>query len=362
MRKLFVLLCISFTFVAACSGNASPLAHSLYYLSGRDASAQVWRMDPDGVITTQITHEENGVQVFSVSPADGSLAVVTNNQLFLADPNGADRRLIADASAVDENIEEYYFRATISDPVFSPDGATLAYGFDGIHLYDVASGEDRHVLTNLGNLLGEIFVFAKEDYAPGPWSPDGSRLLITMGYVEGSTLAVIDPDAEQPFTRLRSDGPVCCNFSWSADSRSVMVANPYYTGDLPGLWRYDAETGAQVALVPGIAADGSMNYVGWPFQGLDGTLFYFFVNLDHFSPDTGIPLTLVRSAADGSGRTQLHADSFYIHEALWAADGSLALLVEPSEAGSRLLLAPTNGGALQVLLVGEGIRNLAWGP
>lgn len=362
MRKPFVLLCITFAFLAACSGSASPLAHSLYFLSGRDAGAQVWRLDADGVTATQITHEESGVQDFSVSPADGLLAIVTNNQLFLADPNGADRRLIADAGAVDENIEEYYFRATISDPVFSPNGATLAYGFDGIHLYEVASGEDRHVLTNLGNLLGETFVFAKEVYAPGPWSPDGSRLLIIMGYFEGSTLAVMDLDAEQPFTRLRSDGPVCCNFSWSADSLSVLVANPHYTGDPPGLWRYDAETGAQEALVPGIAADGSMNYVGWPFQGLHGTLFYFFVNLDHFSPDTGIPLTLVRSAADGSGRTQLHADSFSIHEVLWAADGSLALVVGPSEAGSRLLLAPTDGGAVQVLLRGENIRKLAWGP
>jgi hypothetical protein len=100
-----------------------------------------------------------------------------------------------------------------------------------------ASGADQHVLKNLGNLLGEPFVFVLEDYYPGPWSPDGSKLLIEMGYFEGSTLAVMEPGKAQPFTRMRSAGPVCCQYSWAADGLSVFVANPHFTVQWPGLWR-----------------------------------------------------------------------------------------------------------------------------
>lgn len=350
---------VLFAFLASCSGAANPLPHAVYYLSGRDADAQVWRLEPDGVATTQLTYEVSGVVEFAVSPTDGSLAIITENQLYLLDQSG-DRRLVADASAVDENIEDYIFRGFVSDPVFSPDGATLAYAFDGIHFYDLNDGQDRNVITNLGNLLGEPFVFAKEVYSPGAWSADGGKLLITMGYYEGSTLAVMDPDAEQPFTRLRSDGPVCCQFSWSADSRSVLAANPYYTGDTPGLWRFDATTGEQEVLVRGVSEDGISHYVGWPFQFVDGSLFYFHAGIEHFSPDDGIPLKLVKGSAYSSG-AELRPENFSIREALWAPDGSLALVLEPGETLDRLLLVPSDDGAIQILLEAESIRSLAWG-
>jgi hypothetical protein len=76
-----------------------------------------------------------------------------------------------------------------------------------------------------------------------------AKLLIEMGYFEGSTLAVMEPGKAQPFTRIRSDGPVCCMFSWAADGLSVFAANPHYMVGRPGLWRYDAETGEEYALV-----------------------------------------------------------------------------------------------------------------
>ena len=360
-RSAFFLIPF-FAFLAACSGAASPLPHSLYYLSGWDADAQVWRLDLETQSTQQVTGEEFGVQDFSVSPADGSLAIVTGNRLYLLDADGGDRRLVADGSTVDPNIEDYIFRGFVNDPVFSPDGATLAYAFDGLHLYDTASTEDKHALTNLGNLNDEPFVFAKEVYSPGRWSPDGSKLLILMDYYEGSTLAVMDPDAEQPFTRLRSEGPVCCTFSWSADSQSVLVANPNYTGDIPGLWSFDAHTGEETVLIPGIAEDGSINFVGWPFKRQDGSLYYFHENVERFSPDEGIHLSMARSAADGGNRTQLRPDVFSFYDALWSPDGSFALVVEPGDEASRLLHVPADGSPLQVLLEGEWIRGLAWGP
>jgi len=311
----------------------------------------------------QITHEKKGVDAFAVSPINGEIAFVTDNQLFLMNSDGENLSLIADGHAVDENVEDYFFRSWVSSPIFSPDGRILAYGFNGLHLYNLAIGEDTHVLTNVGNLLGEPFVFSKEAYSPGPWSPDGSLLLIIMAYYEGSTLAVMDFDAEQPFRRLWSDGPVCCVFNWSADGNSVLVANPSYSVDIPGLWRFNAETGEQSVVIPGLEEDGSINFVGWPMQLDSGDLYFFHVNLEHFSPDVGIPLTMIRSDPDGFHQKQVRSEIFRISTVLWTQDGSAALILQPSDnENTQVTLARIDGSPLLILFEGERIRDPMWGP
>jgi hypothetical protein len=78
----------------------------------------------------------------------------------------------------------------------------------------------------------------------------------------------------------------------------------------------------------------------------------------------GIPLQMVRSDSDGSNLTQLRPEQFHIAEALWAQDGSLALVLQRSSAGGRqMLLAPADGSPPQVLIEhADEIRDLAWGP
>jgi Tol biopolymer transport system component len=349
------------------SGCTTPslLPQAIYYLGSAGEMAQIWRMDAGGINRVQITNEGNGIQDFAVSPADGSLAFVSDNRLYLVDASGQNRHLIADGSTVDPGIEDYVFHGTVNSPVFSPDGQTLAYAFDGLHLFDLATRKDEHELTNLGNpLLGEAYVFSREAYSPGPWSPDGSKLLIVMGYYEGSTLAVMDLKAAQPFTRLRTNGPACCYFSWTKDSRAVLVANPTFSTNMPGLWRYDAETGQETSLLQGLTGSGPMNYAGWPIQPAKGGLYFFYVNQGNFSPEVGIPLAMVRSEPDGSSLAPLRSEEFHIAEALWAPDGSLAVIVGRAGEGSwQVMLARSDRSPLQVLIeAGKGIRNLTWGP
>ncbi|HSB91118.1 MAG TPA: hypothetical protein VLD63_13965 [Anaerolineales bacterium] len=358
MRNITAVLALS-GLLAACT--PSPLPHSVYYLEGKDEAAQVRRLDADGE-SAQVTHEESGIQEFAVSPADGSLAIVTNNQLFLTDADGGNRLRIADESDVDRRVDDPGFTTAVSSPVFSPDGQTLAYALDGLHLYDVATGLDDHALFNLGNLLGEPSVFAKELYSPGPWSPDASKLLIVMGYFEGSTLAVMDLEAEQPYTRLRSNGPVCCQVSWTLDGGSVLVANPDYTTVEPGLWRYDAETGQESVILAGAGEDNKRHYVGWPLQLPSGELL-FFDGYIHFDPDVGIPLTMVRSNSDGSNITPVRPEEFHVCDVLWSDDGSLALILQGcGEGNAQVVLARADESPLQVLVEGERIRGMAWGP
>ena len=117
--------------------------------------------------------------------------------------------------------------------------------------------------------------YAKGAYTHGSWSPDGSRLLITMSYYEGCIPVIISPDQTAPLTQLRAEGAVGCQVMWSVDGQSVLVANPFLTGALPGLWRYDAQTGQQTLAITLDEEDGSTNFIGWPHQLADGTLNFF---------------------------------------------------------------------------------------
>lgn len=359
LAALLVLIMLT-GLLTACARETYRLPHSIYYLSGSPGNYQVWRMEANGMTVTRLTDEPLGVDRFSVSRADGSLAFISSNQLFLVDAHGQNRRLVADGSKAPADP----FRGVVSSPVFSPDGRTLAYAFDGLHLYDVPRGEDEHVLTNLGNLLGETFVFDKEDYSPGPWSPDGSRLLVVMSYYEGSTLAVMEPGKDQPFTRLRSSGPVCCTYHWTRDGRSVLVANPSFGTSPPGLWRYDAETGEEFELVATLP--GQSRYVGWPVQLRSGDLRFFYG--ERFSPDEGIPLVLVQSGPDGQDRKQLRPEEFHPGDVLWSEDGSMAIvhtfLGERSSENrvEQLILVRPDGRPLYVLLEVKDIQQIAWGP
>lgn len=337
------------------------LPHSVYYLSGPEGEAQVWRLGSDGLTQTRLTAQAGGVNSFAVSRADGSLAILSNNQLYLLDAGGGDPRLVADGSQAAENAPDYFYRGRVSNPSFSPDGRILAFAHNGLHLYDVASGDDWHLLVNQVDEPEEGLLLPEELYFPGEWAPDNRHLVVDIAYLEGDALAVVDWQANPPLTRMKAGGLLCCQVSWAPDSGSILVASPYLGLVSPGLWRYDANTGAEGVLVAGSEGDGTFEFVGWALQLSNGELVYFYASTAEV-PEGDVPLLMVRSALDGrSNRVQLRSESFSIREALWAEDGSLALIrLSSSSAGSQVVLAQGDGSPLQVLL--SEARGLAWGP
>jgi Tol biopolymer transport system component len=319
----------------------------------------VWRLGVDGQTPQQFSDEPAGVDYFDVSRADGRVAVVSGNRLLLLSADANERSVLVDTSGNDPEALDYRFRGVISEPRFSPDGSTLAYGLGGVNLLDLDSGESRLVLASNVDESDSGAVTPGELFFPEAWSPDGERLLVTIGFLEGGSLGVLDAESGE-FAALQAQGILCCHPVWAPDSQSVVVASPYYGIITPGLWRYAADTGTQRVLAPGVDATESYHFFGWPLD-TGNELFYFYASSAGF-PDGTLPLRMARSDTDGvRNRAELSEEGFSIREALWAEDGSLALIVEAAEEGSGplLLVIPGEG---QVQVLSPEAEHLRWGP
>lgn len=353
--------------------STSLLPRSLFFL-GKDNEwiSQVYRMESDGRTKTQLTYEPVNVTDYDVSLADGSIAYVASNQLLLANADGSNRRLLVDGGS-GPDLRGFY------SPVFSPDGKTLAYAHNGLNLHNMSMGVSSLVIEDqLTDPTPEGTRFPIETYWPERYSPDGTKLLINLGYFESSSLAVYNL-ASNSLVRLTGaeDALICytscayIDIEWSADSAGFYTANSQndYAYDTGGLWKVDAVTGAVTTLITLGLGDGTIELPDEPSLAPDGQLYYFF---GAFSVDSGYfdapVLELVRSAPDGvTGRTVLRSENFRLmQEALWAPDASFVIVATLPEQnwepdGGVLELYPTDGQKELVWLAPYG-EQMKWGP
>lgn len=315
------------TTVPPTENSSAPLPHSLYYLANDSADTlQVFRVETDGTTRSQITSETVNVTDYDVSPVDGGVAYVANNELVYVNSYGSERRVLMDGGAVDPNNP---FITTLSSPVFAPDGQSIAYGYRGLQIYSFVSDKSTLLIRNeIEDTGGGLFV-PRELYAPERYSPNGTKLLLTLGYYEGASSAIYDP-ATRDLVRLNGgEGAlICCEETkWSFDSSSVYAASPSMGMFSSGLWKVDALTGDVATLLPGDAGEGSYNAADEAYLAPDGQLYFFFATFT--TPEARAPLQLVRSAPDGvTGRTVISERDFQLlNEALWAPSASLVVIV-----------------------------------
>ena len=353
--------------IPAPGGSAASLPRSFYYLAPDSASTtQVFRLESDGTTQRQITSEAVSVNDYDVSQVDGVVAYVANNQLLLINADGSNRRVLLDGGSVDPNSP---FMSNISSPVFSPDGGTLAYGYQGLQMYSFSTGDSDLIIENQVDDVGGGLFVPRELYSPERYSPDGTKLLITLGYYEGASSAIYNP-ATNALVRLEGgEGAlICCDETeWSADNASIYAATPTMGMFSSGLWRVNAETGEVTTLIQGDAGGGNFNVADEAYLAPDGQLYFLFATVP--APEgiiTRSPLQIVRSAPDAvTGRTVLSSETFQLlNEALWAPDASfLVAVIAPSPEiyqGGEARIVYLDGRASVTLT--PSAQQMKWGP
>lgn len=376
--KLGTVVALTLTALAPISPSATATAsatdvptellpHRLYYL-GTDSAGliQVFLIERDGVTRRQITFEPVNVNDYDVSPVDGSVAYVADNQIFYVNADGSGRRVLIYPTSVDPNNP---FMSIMGSPVFSMDGQTLAYDHKGVQIYSFATDTSKLVIKNQVDSAGDNLFVPRELYSPERYSPDGTKLFINLSYYEGGSSAIYYP-ATNDLVRLNGgEGAlICCDDTeWSPDSSSVYAANPSMGMFSSGLWRVDAATGQVTTLIQGDAGGGNYNVADEAYLAPDGQLYFFFATV---SSPAGIvtrsPLQLVRSAPDGvTGRTVLSAETFeLLNEALWAPDASFVVVTIASSQevyqGGQAEIVYLDGRPNVVLA--SFARQMKWGP
>jgi hypothetical protein len=326
----------------------------------------VFRLEPDGISSRQVTSESGSVSDYDVSPIDGGVAYVANNQLVHINADGSERVVLVDGGEVDQNNP---FISTVSSPVFSLDGLTLAYGYKGLQFYSFTTTESQLALENQVDDAGSGLFVPRELYSPESYSPDGTKLLVTLSYYEGGSSAIYYPATNSLVRLTGGEGAlICCDeVEWSADSSSIYSASATAGMFSPGLWRVDAATGEVTTLIPGDAGGGSFNAAREAYLAPDGQLYFFYGTVS--SPEgmfNRASLQPVRSAPDGvTDRTTLSEEDFsLVNEALWAPDVSFVVVaIAPAQEvyqGGQAELVYFDGREKVVLA--PFAQQMKWGP
>jgi len=319
---------------SASTGGQTPapapadlLPRSLYFLNNDSAGiTQVYRLETDGTTLHQVTFEPAAVNSYDISQAGSNIVYVSNNQMLLINADGSGRRMLVDGGPVDPNNQ---FGTSISNPIFSPNGQSIAYGFKGLNFYAVATSVSNQVFAQKSNPSAADL--PGETYAPKNYSPDGGKLLISIiiPNSDGSSTGFYYPSSKTLIPLTGDGARLCCSDqAWLSDGSGLYASSAMVGFFASGLWKFDPATGTSTTLLPMDAGGGAFNLAAFPYAAPDGNL-YFFYNTA-ISPDGMVnnpPLQIVRTATDGvTGRMILRPETFTsLNEALWAPDASFVI-------------------------------------
>lgn len=334
------------------------LPHSLYFLSDRSGTTQIWQLDLTGTNIAQISFHESSILDFHADHNTGALAYTTGTELVYINADGERQTWQVEDADTLTGLPE--IAGQISSPKLSSDGLWLAYAQNGLRLIDLKTGISQLMIPNEWEQSDNESIYPGRLYSPESWSPNNARMLISIAYIEAGTLAFFEL-ASRSIIDFIAPGIVCCHSAWAADSESVFLASPYIGLIDSGLWRYSAEDGEEEILIASSLEDGTVKLVGWPMADGDGNLNFFYAETAGI-PQGNTPLLMVNAEiGQWADPYSLREDGFHIQDALWAPDGSLAIILPNLEGQSGpLILANEDGRSLQVLI--DDAWNPQWGP
>lgn len=320
--------------VAAEPADDRLLPAPLYYLS----EGQIMRLDADGLTLTQITTEAEPVTDFDVSPDGHRLAYVSGNDLIETDDGGGNRVVKIRGERYAEDDPAARITQVISHPRFSPDGSRLAFGLNGVNLMPAGEATGDYQVLQASDPYPDPANVPDEGpirfFWPRAWSPDGSRLLLEFAYwPEAGGLAIKDLNEGTLVDVANPDGIVTGDWEWGPNGQAALLASNAQVFGAPGLVRVDAATGESTTLIKGLpegtaGADNPIRLFRGPQMTAGGDLTFFTrfaAGMESADPEG---YRMYRTAPDGSGMTLLRNDAFSLGNALWAGDGSGAVVVQ----------------------------------
>jgi dipeptidyl aminopeptidase/acylaminoacyl peptidase len=235
-----------------------------------------------------------------------------------------------------------------------PDGSWLRLVEDGQVAFACEGCGGAPAVVSVTPYTDQEMTTIGEQFADYQWSPDGSRIAMTISDQSGTSVAVADADGSN--RRILAVGAYAP--SWSPDGTRLAWA----TGS--AIVVTDAE------LTPGEVDLGSIRSPGTPLWSPDGTrLAFTAIDCPECPPDEPIfgdpPTAIFTVGVDGNGLVQLVGGAYWGVVA-WAPDGrSLAgMRFDLSgEFPTRAFIIDVEGGEPEYLLGGAGVSGPpTWSP
>jgi hypothetical protein len=318
-----------------------PLPADLYFLAPQGGVMQVWRLPADGSPPQAITAAPAGVAAFDVSQGGAQIVYTSSGALWLS-MSGAQPAQLAALS--DPALPGW--------PVFSPDGAQIAYTDGGLWLLDLPSGEARRVASDRLPLTADDRLVRV--YEQPQWSPDGTWLLARVRFYEGWDSALVSVgetgsaplllDALNAEAVWGSDGSVYVHYAGGP------YGSPYLDRVRPG----DPPARTRLAAIPvldvALRDDGRIAVLRTPPSGTGG-------------PSSVRVFSLL---PDGSGLLAESAAYILEQAALSPGAGWIAGLAQVQADALGLpagRLAVVDVASRQIVLIEgvDGARDLRWG-
>ena len=233
----------------------------------------------------------------------------------------------------------YSSREPIISPVWSPDGARLAYvAFDQkkpiVYVQNLATGQ-RQVAANL-----------KGNNSAPAWSPDGRQLAIVLTRDGHSQIYSVNADGSG-LKRLTTSSGIDTEPNWSPDGKYLLFTSD--RGGSPQIYRMPSYGGEAARL----SYDGSYNVS--PRYSPDGKSFAF------IQRESGRFRIAVQDIV--SGQVQVLTDNAQDESPSWAPNGKMILYATTVLGRGVLSAVSSDGRVKQKLSTQSGdVREPAWGP
>lgn len=209
------------------------------------------------------------------------------------------------------------------DPVYSPDGAWIAFSARGDIWKVPAGGGVAEALTS-----GPAYHFEPA------WSPDGRSLAVTVDYDGNLDIGVVSA-AGGAVDRLTTHPYVDVEPTWSADGRSLF----FVTGRSGNLDIYRIDLTNRTA-EPAAVVSGRGNEIQ-PAVSPDGTMLAYVAGIRGRQGSGGL---WVMPLPAGSPRLVLDEETAYRAKPSWTADGAALLFVSDFSGSNDIAVVPVDGG------------------